>query len=101
MKRVGVFVCHCGLNIAGNVNIKEVVDKAGKQQYVVFANDHKYLCSEPGQSLIKNSIRQHHLDAIVVAVADAVGGAAVLTTDPRDLRALARHAAHDVRISPI
>lgn len=67
MKRVGVFVCHCGLNIAGNVNIKEVVDKAGKQQDVVFAIDHKYLCSEPGQSLIKDSIRQHNLDAIVVA----------------------------------
>jgi len=41
------------------------------------------------------------VDAIVVAIADAVGGAAVLTTDPRDLRALARHAAHDVRISSI
>ena len=67
MKRVGVFVCHCGLNIAGNVNIKEVVDKASKQQDVVFAIDHKYLCSEPGQTLIKDSIRQHHLDAIVVA----------------------------------
>ena len=67
MKRVGVFVCHCGLNIAGNVNIKEVVDKAGKQQDVVFAIDHKYLCSEPGQTLIKDSIRQHNLDAIVVA----------------------------------
>jgi len=38
---------------------------------------------------------------IVVAIADAVGGAAVLTTDPRDLRALARHAAHDVRISSV
>lgn len=67
MKRVGVFVCHCGLNIAGNVNIKEVVDKAGKQQDVVFAIGHKYLCSEPGQALIKDSIRQHNLDAIVVA----------------------------------
>ena len=41
------------------------------------------------------------VDAIVVAIADAVGGAAILTTDPRDLRALARHAAHDVRISSI
>ena len=41
------------------------------------------------------------VDAIVVAVADAVGGAAVLTTDPRDLRALARHTAHDVRISSV
>jgi heterodisulfide reductase subunit A len=55
------------LNIAGNVDIKEVVDKAGKQQDVVFAVDHKYLCSEPGQTLIKDSIRQHNLDAIVVA----------------------------------
>jgi heterodisulfide reductase subunit A len=67
MKRVGVFVCHCGLNIAGNVNIQEVIEKAGKQQDVVFAVDHKYLCSEPGQALIKDSIRKHNLDAIVVA----------------------------------
>jgi heterodisulfide reductase subunit A len=67
MKRVGVFVCHCGLNIAGNVNVKEVVEKAAKQKDVVFSIDHKYLCSEPGQTLIKDSIRQHHLDAIVVA----------------------------------
>ena len=41
------------------------------------------------------------VDAIVVAMADRVGGAAILTTDPRDLRALARHAAHDVRISSV
>ena len=41
------------------------------------------------------------VDAIVVAMADAVGGAAVLTTDPRDLRTLARYAAHDVRISSV
>ncbi len=66
-KRVGVFVCHCGLNIAGMVKVKEVIEKAGKQPGVVFAADHKYLCSEPGQTLIKDSIRQHHLDAIVVA----------------------------------
>lgn len=67
MKRVGVFVCHCGLNIAGMVKVKEVIDKTSKHADVVFAADHKYLCSEPGQALIKNSIRQHHLDAIVVA----------------------------------
>ncbi len=66
-KRVGVFVCHCGLNIAGMVKVKEVVDKASKHSDVVFATDHKYLCSEPGQALIKDSIRQHHLDAVVVA----------------------------------
>lgn len=66
-KRVGVFVCHCGLNIAGTVHIKEVVEKASKRADVVLAVDHKYLCSEPGQTLIKDSIRQHKLDAIVVA----------------------------------
>jgi len=66
-KRVGVFVCHCGLNIAGTVDVKEVVEKASKRGGVVFAADHKYLCSEPGQQLIKNSIKEQHLDAVVVA----------------------------------
>lgn len=64
---MGVFVCHCGLNIAGMVNVEELVANAGKQTDVVFAVDHKYLCSEPGQTLIKDSIRQQHLDAVVVA----------------------------------
>lgn len=67
MKRVGVFVCHCGLNIAGKVKIKEVTERTSKTSDVVFVADHKYLCSEPGQALIKESIRQQHLDAIVVA----------------------------------
>lgn len=67
MKRVGVFICHCGLNIAGTVNIKDVVDRANKNPDVAFAVDHKYLCSEPGQALIKDSIKQHNLDTIVVA----------------------------------
>ena len=67
MKRVGVFICHCGLNIAGMVNVKEVVDQASKYPDVAFAADHRYLCAEPGQALIKDSIKQHKLDAIVVA----------------------------------
>ena len=67
MKRVGVFICHCGLNIAGTVNIKDVVDRASKNPDVAFAADDKYLCSEPGQALIKDSIKQHNLDTIVVA----------------------------------
>jgi heterodisulfide reductase subunit A len=67
MKRVGVFVCHCGLNIAGVVNVKEIVEQAGKNPDVAFAADHKYLCSEPGQVLIKDSIKQHGLDAVVIA----------------------------------
>jgi heterodisulfide reductase subunit A len=67
MKRVGVFVCHCGFNIAGTVDIKEVVEKASKYHDVAFAVDHKYLCSEPGQALIRDSVKQHDLDAVVVA----------------------------------
>ena len=67
MKRVGVFVCHCGLNIAGTVSVKEVADQATKNPDVVFAVDHKYLCSEPGQALIRESVKQHRLDAVVVA----------------------------------
>jgi heterodisulfide reductase subunit A len=67
MKRVGVFVCHCGLNIAGMVNIKEVVEQVGKHPDVAHVADHRYLCSEPGQTLIKDAIRQHNLDAVVVA----------------------------------
>ena len=67
MKRLGVFVCHCGLNIAGTVNVKEITDKAGKTPDVVVAADHRYLCSEPGQALIKDNIKQQRLDAIVVA----------------------------------
>jgi len=67
MKRVGVFVCHCGLNIAGTVNVKEVTSVASKTPDVVIAADHRYLCAEPGQALIKDSIKQHRLDAIVVA----------------------------------
>ena len=67
MKRIGVFVCHCGLNIAGTVNVKEVVEQSTKDSDVAFAADHKYLCSEPGQALIRDSIKQHHLDAVVVA----------------------------------
>jgi len=67
MKRVGVFVCHCGLNIAGTVNVKELVEQAGKGSDIVVAADHKYLCSEPGQALVRDSIKQQRLDAIVVA----------------------------------
>ena len=66
-KRIGVFICHCGLNIAGTVRVKEVVERASKQPNVVFAVDHKYLCSEPGQTLIRDSVKQQHLDAVVVA----------------------------------
>ena len=57
--RIGVFVCHCGTNIAGPINIQKVVEFASKLPYVVFAKDYKYVCSDPGQALIRKSITEH------------------------------------------
>ncbi len=66
-ERVGVFVCHCGRNIAGTVDVKKVAEEASKHPAVVFATDYKYMCSDPGQKLIKDAIREYKLTAVVVA----------------------------------
>lgn len=67
MSRVGVFVCHCGQNIAGTVDVTEVVTRLRSQPEVAFTADYKYMCSDPGQQLIRQSIAEHGLDAVVVA----------------------------------
>ncbi len=67
MSRVGVFVCHCGNNIAGTLNVEQVVRAAGAHPEVSFAADYRYMCSDPGQELIRTAIREHQLDAVVVA----------------------------------
>ncbi len=66
-ERVGVFVCHCGRNIADTVDVKKVVEVIGKHPYVVHAEDYKYMCSTPGQELIQKAIREKNLTAVVVA----------------------------------
>ena len=67
MVKIGVFLCHCGINIASTIDI-EAVKKAFKNHPdIVLTEDYKYLCSEPGQDLIKNKIEQEKLDRIVVA----------------------------------
>jgi heterodisulfide reductase subunit A len=65
--RIGVFVCHCGSNIAGTVDIDEVTEFASGLPGVVAAVDYKFMCSEPGQLLIKEEIEKHHLNRVVVA----------------------------------
>lgn len=65
--RVGVFVCHCGRNIADTVDVKKVVDAVIEHKNVVYATDYKYMCSDPGQNLIKEAIREHKLTAVVIA----------------------------------
>ena len=67
MSRIGVFVCHCGINIAGTVDVAAVVEQVRKHPEVVFAADYKYMCSDPGQELIKKTIAENQLDGVVVA----------------------------------
>ncbi|NIR86231.1 CoB--CoM heterodisulfide reductase iron-sulfur subunit A family protein [Candidatus Bathyarchaeota archaeon] len=65
--RVGVYVCSCGLNIAGIVNVEEVVEHAKTLPDVVVAKNYVYTCSEPGQAMIREDIKNHKLNRVVVA----------------------------------
>ncbi len=67
MSKIGVFVCHCGENISATVDCEKVAETAGKYDGVTFSVDYKYMCSDPGQSLIKNAIREKGLTGVVVA----------------------------------
>lgn len=66
MSRIGVFVCHCGTNIDGTVEVKRVAEEMRKEPDVVFASTYKYMCSEPGQQMVKDSIEKYNLDRIVI-----------------------------------
>jgi len=65
--RTGVYVCHCGTNIAGTIDVREVVAYAATLEGVALARDYKYMCSDPGQEMIKQDIQQYGLDRVVVA----------------------------------
>ena len=64
--RIGVYVCHCGSNIASVVTPSEVVDYAKDLPGVVIAKEHRYMCSDPGQTLIQADIKEHNLNRVVV-----------------------------------
>jgi len=65
--RIGVYVCHCGSNIASVIPPSEVVEFAKTLPGVVLAKDHRYMCSDPGQSMLQDDIKQYGLNRIVVA----------------------------------
>ncbi len=67
MSRIGVFICHCGLNIAGTVDVERVAEAIRDYPGVAYSVDYKYMCSDPGQDLIKQAIAEHNLDGIIVA----------------------------------
>ena len=65
--RIGVFVCHCGTNIAGSIDVKQVVEYAKTLPDVAHAEDYQYVCSTPGQKLIEKAIKEKNLTGTVVA----------------------------------
>ena len=67
MKRVGVFICHCGRNISGNVDVARLVEEIKKHPGVVHCEDYKYMCSDPGQVMIKERLKEKNLESVVVA----------------------------------
>ena len=66
MQRIGVFVCHCGTTIAGTVDVKTVAETLKSEPGVVFSTDYQYMCSQAGQDMIKNAIKEYNLTGIVV-----------------------------------
>ncbi len=67
MSRIGVFVCHCGENIARTVDVEAVAEAIKDHPGVAYATDYKYMCSDPGQTLIKQAIKEKKLTGVVVA----------------------------------
>lgn len=65
-KKVGVYICHCGLNIASTVRCEEVAKYAGGLEGVKLARNYIYVCSDPGQDLIKNDIKEFGLERVVI-----------------------------------
>jgi heterodisulfide reductase subunit A len=66
MARVGVFICHCGANIGGTINIDKVLEAAKKMPMVAFVDANKYTCSEPGQLSVRDAIIKNRLNRVVI-----------------------------------
>jgi len=65
--KIGVYVCHCGVNIAAKVNVAEVVEFAKTLLFVTVAREYKFMCSDPGQELIQQDLREGRINRVVVA----------------------------------
>lgn len=89
MRRVGVFVCWCGSNIAGTVDVEKVRDAVKDMPGVVHSVDYQYMCSEVGQNYLKDAIKEKGLDRIVVA-----------SCSPRMHEATFRKAAESAGLNP-
>jgi heterodisulfide reductase subunit A len=65
--KIGVYICHCGANIAGTVDVAQVANFAKSLPSVVLVREYKFMCSDPGQELIKNDIKEQGINRVVVA----------------------------------
>ncbi|MBQ2714890.1 MAG: CoB--CoM heterodisulfide reductase iron-sulfur subunit A family protein [Clostridia bacterium] len=66
MQRIGVFVCWCGSNIAGTVDVQAVAEALKTEPGVVFSTNYQYMCSQAGQDIMKQAIKEHNLTGVVV-----------------------------------
>lgn len=66
MQRIGVFICWCGSNIAATVDVERVSEAIKSEPGVVFSANYQYMCSENGQQLLRNAIKEYHLTGVVV-----------------------------------
>ena len=87
--KIGVFVCHCGVNIGGVVDVPQVVEYAKTLPNVGYAEDNLYTCSEAGLSAIKEAIKEHNLNRVIVA-----------SCTPRTHEPLFRSACKEVGLNP-
>lgn len=87
--RIGAYICRCGSNIAATVDVEKVAEKIGYLPGVVIAREYNYMCSDPGQNLIKADIKEHNLNRIVVA-----------SCSPLMHEATFRHALEEVGLNP-
>ena len=67
MSRIGVFICHCGENIASMVDCERVAQTLAHHPGVAHATDYKYMCSDPGQEIIIDAVKNKKLNRVVVA----------------------------------
>ena len=89
MQRIGVFICWCGSNIAATVDVVKVAEVIKSEPGVVFSADYQYMCSENGQQLIKQAIKEHNLTGIVIG-----------SCSPRMHEATFRKAAESAGLNP-
>ncbi|WP_372713381.1 4Fe-4S binding protein [Ilyobacter sp.] len=67
MQRIGVFVCWCGSNIAATVDVEKVSEEIKNMPGVVYSSNYQYMCSEVGQNMLKDAVKEHNLDRLVIS----------------------------------